>query len=146
MSGEDAPRPCLENLIVLEIKTNKQTNMLKSKGASSGKHDPPSPCSSGYSCRKNERHAISLSKNERHAISLQRGRETQTSSYTHAYTKTFFQILFFSGLDVNVFVGTFFLSIFLSSPTDVSCKRITHGYGFDSPPSQHQQHHTLTRT
>jgi hypothetical protein len=24
MSGEDAPRPCLENLIVLEIKTNKQ--------------------------------------------------------------------------------------------------------------------------
>jgi hypothetical protein len=25
MSGEDAPRPCLENLIVLEIKTNKQT-------------------------------------------------------------------------------------------------------------------------
>jgi hypothetical protein len=26
MSGEDAPRPYLENLIVLEIKTNKQTN------------------------------------------------------------------------------------------------------------------------
>jgi hypothetical protein len=26
MSGEDAPRPCPENLIVLEIKTNKQTN------------------------------------------------------------------------------------------------------------------------
>jgi len=26
MSGEDAPRPCLENLIVPEIKTNKQTN------------------------------------------------------------------------------------------------------------------------
>jgi hypothetical protein len=25
MSGEDAPRPCLENLIVPEIKTNKQT-------------------------------------------------------------------------------------------------------------------------
>jgi hypothetical protein len=25
MSGEDAPRPYLENLIVLEIKTNKQT-------------------------------------------------------------------------------------------------------------------------
>jgi hypothetical protein len=25
MSGEDAPRPCLENLIVLEIKTNKQS-------------------------------------------------------------------------------------------------------------------------
>jgi hypothetical protein len=25
MSGEDAPRPCPENLIVLEIKTNKQT-------------------------------------------------------------------------------------------------------------------------
>ena len=24
MSGEDAPRPCPENLIVLEIKTNKQ--------------------------------------------------------------------------------------------------------------------------
>ena len=24
MSGEDAPRPCLENLIVPEIKTNKQ--------------------------------------------------------------------------------------------------------------------------
>jgi hypothetical protein len=29
MSGEDAPRPYLENLIVLEIKTNKQsTNWL----------------------------------------------------------------------------------------------------------------------
>jgi hypothetical protein len=27
MSGEDAPRPCLENLIVLEIKTNKQTSI-----------------------------------------------------------------------------------------------------------------------
>jgi hypothetical protein len=26
MSGEDAPRPSLENLIVLEIKTNKQTD------------------------------------------------------------------------------------------------------------------------
>jgi hypothetical protein len=26
MSGEDAPRPYLENLIVLEIKTNKQTD------------------------------------------------------------------------------------------------------------------------
>jgi hypothetical protein len=26
MSGEDAPRPYLENLIVLEIKTNKQIN------------------------------------------------------------------------------------------------------------------------
>jgi hypothetical protein len=26
MSGEDAPRPYLENLIVLAIKTNKQTN------------------------------------------------------------------------------------------------------------------------
>ena len=25
MSGEDAPRPCPEDLIVLEIKTNKQT-------------------------------------------------------------------------------------------------------------------------
>jgi hypothetical protein len=25
MSGEDAPRPCAENLIVLEIKTNKQS-------------------------------------------------------------------------------------------------------------------------
>jgi hypothetical protein len=24
MSGEDAPRPCPENLIVLEIKTNKR--------------------------------------------------------------------------------------------------------------------------
>jgi hypothetical protein len=69
--------------------------MLKSKGASSGKHDPPSPCSSGYSCCKNERHAISLSKNERHAISLQRGRETHTSSYTHAHTKSFFESYFF---------------------------------------------------
>jgi hypothetical protein len=28
MSGEDAPRPYLENLIVLEIKTNKQTFCL----------------------------------------------------------------------------------------------------------------------
>jgi hypothetical protein len=28
MSGEDAPRPCLENLIVLEIKTNKQAQNL----------------------------------------------------------------------------------------------------------------------
>jgi hypothetical protein len=27
MSGEDAPRPYLENLIVLEIKTNKQTHV-----------------------------------------------------------------------------------------------------------------------
>ena len=27
MSGEDAPRPCLENLIVPEIKTNKQTDI-----------------------------------------------------------------------------------------------------------------------
>jgi hypothetical protein len=26
MSGEDAPRPCLENLIVPEIKTNKQAH------------------------------------------------------------------------------------------------------------------------
>jgi hypothetical protein len=26
VSGEDAPRPCPENLIVLEIKTNKQTD------------------------------------------------------------------------------------------------------------------------
>jgi hypothetical protein len=26
MSGEDAPRPYLENLIVLKIKTNKQSN------------------------------------------------------------------------------------------------------------------------
>jgi hypothetical protein len=28
MSGEDAPRPYLENLIVLEIKTNKQVALL----------------------------------------------------------------------------------------------------------------------
>jgi hypothetical protein len=28
MSGEDAPRPYLENLIVPEIKTNKQTGRL----------------------------------------------------------------------------------------------------------------------
>jgi hypothetical protein len=27
MSGEDAPRPYLENLIVLEIKTNKQSHV-----------------------------------------------------------------------------------------------------------------------
>ena len=43
MSGEDAPRPCLENLIVLEIKTNKQTNHLSTfthVGTSSG--DAPS--------------------------------------------------------------------------------------------------------
>jgi hypothetical protein len=33
MSGEDAPRPCLENLIVLEIKTNKQE--LHPRGATS---------------------------------------------------------------------------------------------------------------
>jgi hypothetical protein len=30
MSGEDAPRPYLENLIVPEIKTNKQTNKIGS--------------------------------------------------------------------------------------------------------------------
>jgi hypothetical protein len=29
MSGEDAPRPCLENLIVLEIKTNKQDDYVQ---------------------------------------------------------------------------------------------------------------------
>jgi hypothetical protein len=28
VSGEDAPRPCLENLIVLEIKTNKNNKAL----------------------------------------------------------------------------------------------------------------------
>jgi hypothetical protein len=32
MSGEDAPRPYLENLIVLEIKTNKQTRATPSSG------------------------------------------------------------------------------------------------------------------
>jgi hypothetical protein len=32
MSGEDAPRPYPENLIVLEIKTNKQT-MIPSKAS-----------------------------------------------------------------------------------------------------------------
>jgi hypothetical protein len=32
MSGEDAPRPCLENLIVLEIKTNKQYRIDRTAG------------------------------------------------------------------------------------------------------------------
>jgi hypothetical protein len=32
MSGEDAPRPCPEDLIVLEIKTNKQTKNVQLAG------------------------------------------------------------------------------------------------------------------
>jgi hypothetical protein len=42
MSGEDAPRPCPEDLIVLEIKTNKQT--LYSTAETSCGVEPCSKC------------------------------------------------------------------------------------------------------
>jgi hypothetical protein len=40
MSGEDAPRPYLENLIVLEIKTNKQTSEKASEEYERFDHSP----------------------------------------------------------------------------------------------------------
>jgi hypothetical protein len=43
MSGEDAPRPYLENLIVPEIKTNKQTQVMR-------RH--PSGFMESYSCAR----------------------------------------------------------------------------------------------
>jgi hypothetical protein len=46
MSGEDAPRPYLENLIVLTIKINKQPWVIKFLAGSSALPQPhsPTPC------------------------------------------------------------------------------------------------------